>query len=234
MRFEELITLLKTADTVEAIDERREEIAGLIPKVRIMFGFDQMHETHQYDLWFHTLHVVTGLERNIPDDQLYLAALLHDIGKPDCQIIGRKDDPGVHYYGHPHRSMQIVRDEILPDLAAKGIVFTDEERGRLLFYVDYHDERVAITHRTVKHILKKRIAIISGGPAPDDWLRNADYEEQSVAFHRLMLLQVSDAKAHVTSLPKVQERIRVCQALAQGEGDRLIWDLLHPVPPYHL
>lgn len=32
------------------------------------------------------------------DDMLYLAALLHDIGKPDCQVVGkREDDVNMHY-----------------------------------------------------------------------------------------------------------------------------------------
>ena len=34
---------------------------------------------------------------------LYLAALLHDIGKPDCPCRGTKpEDTNMRYYGHPN------------------------------------------------------------------------------------------------------------------------------------
>ena len=37
-----LIDLLKTANSVEEIDHYREEIAGLIPRVRDMFDYDHI------------------------------------------------------------------------------------------------------------------------------------------------------------------------------------------------
>ena len=53
MNLQELIHLLKTSQDVKQIDDRKEEIADLIPKVRIMFGYDQENSAHQYDLWMH-------------------------------------------------------------------------------------------------------------------------------------------------------------------------------------
>lgn len=41
MRLDELFCVLKTAGSPEELDERREEIAELIPAVRTMFGYDQ-------------------------------------------------------------------------------------------------------------------------------------------------------------------------------------------------
>ena len=81
MKLSELLNLLKTAETVEEMDVRREEIAALIPAVRTMFGYDQKNSAHQYDLWMHSLHVVCNLPRRMENDMVYLAALLHDIGK---------------------------------------------------------------------------------------------------------------------------------------------------------
>ena len=46
-----------------------------------MFGYDQKNSAHQYDLWMHSLHVVCNLPRRMENDMVYLAALLHDIGK---------------------------------------------------------------------------------------------------------------------------------------------------------
>ena len=67
---------------------------------------------HQYDLWNHSLQTVCNLPKDIDEDMVYLAALLHDIGKPDCVIEDTRDGKiNNHYYGHPKRSMEIVRQK---------------------------------------------------------------------------------------------------------------------------
>ena len=61
LQFEELIQLLKTAEDVQEIDKHREDIAQWIPKVRIMFEYDQRNSAHQYDLWiFEAVQEVAG------------------------------------------------------------------------------------------------------------------------------------------------------------------------------
>ena len=107
MKLSELLNVLKTAETAEEMDMRREEIAALIPAVRTMFGYDQKNSAHQYDLWMHSLHVVCNLPQRMENDMVYLAALLHDIGKPEAQCRGKREgDPDMHYYGHPEKSME--------------------------------------------------------------------------------------------------------------------------------
>ncbi len=109
MEFAELIKILKTAEMVEEIDAYREQIAQWFPKVRTTFDYDQKNKAHQYDLWIHCLHTVVNLPRRLEDDMLYMAAMLHDIGKPDCQVAGkREDDMDMHYYGHPEKSYEIA------------------------------------------------------------------------------------------------------------------------------
>ena len=201
--YTEIIRLLKTASAVEEIDSRREEIADLIPKIRITFGYDQHHVTHPYDLWIHTLHTVTGLPRELDDDMLYLGALLHDIGKPDCRVAGKDpSDTNMHYFGHPLRGMQIVRDEILPQLADRGVCLDEEDRRRLLYYVEFHDEQIG-SDKVIRNILN----------------RTQNYEQ----FHSLILLQLSDARAHAP-VDIVKARIRLCERLAGSEGRRIYAD----------
>ena len=67
----------------------------LIPELRRCIGFRQYNYHHLYDVWEHTLRV---LEQVPAEEDLRLAALLHDIGKPaaftmDKQLVG-------HFYGH--------------------------------------------------------------------------------------------------------------------------------------
>lgn len=193
MEFAELIRILKTAENVEEIDVYREQIAKWFPKVCIMFDFDQRNKAHQYDLWMHCLHTVVNLPRNLEDDMLYLAAMLHDIGKPDCQVAGKREgDTDMHYYGHPERSYEIVRDEVIPALLESGKVLTEEEQSRLLYYVHYHDDRVSLR---LGHV-RRHIKMVS-------------FE----VFQKLMLLQVADAKAH-EEIPVVVMRAEICEQLA--------------------
>lgn len=200
MTFEELLHLLKTAVFAEEIDDRREEIAELIPQVKRMFDFNQQNHAHQYDLWLHCVHTVLNLPKSINDDMLYLGALLHDIGKPVCQVKGkREDDTNMHYYGHPARSMQIVKEEVIPELIQKGYLRSEDQQRKLIYYVEYHDDRVSLR---LGH-LRRHLQMVS-------------FEE----FQNLMQLEVADAKAHVL-IPIVQERIRICEQLAGEYGTEL-------------
>ena len=68
---------------------------NLIPELKKAKGFDQLNPWHPYDLYEHTLRVVDGVEA---DYTLRMAALFHDLGKPDVQYI---DIDGVgHYFNH--------------------------------------------------------------------------------------------------------------------------------------
>lgn len=138
---------------------------------------------------------------------LYLAALLHDIGKPDCQVAGkREDDTNMHYYGHPERSWEIVRDEMIPQLLQKGINLSEDEQRRLLYYVRHHDDRMSVKLKHVREHLKIPVSIQE--------------------YQNLMLLEVSDAKAHV-QIPIVALRVEVCEKLAGEEGLELYQRILN-------
>lgn len=200
MTFEKLIQILKTSNSANEIDSYRSEIEELLPKVHIMFGYDQMNFAHQYDLWFHCLETVVNLPKDLSDDMVYLAAFLHDIGKPDTRCKGNKEgDTNMHYYGHPIRSMEIVRDDILPNLSEKGIQLSYDDMRRLLYYVEYHDDHVSLR---MKHLRRH--------------LKIASLEE----FKKLMILQIADAKAH-NMVPLVENRIKICEILVGDYSDDL-------------
>ena len=123
----DLITLLKTAQTFEDIDRYWEEISELIPDITVMFGYDQNSQYHCYDLWEHSVRTVLLLPKELPDDMIYLAALLHDIGKPQSCCRGKRpDDPYSHYYGHPEKSAKIIKASVIPSLREHGIRLSDD------------------------------------------------------------------------------------------------------------
>lgn len=206
MTLRELIQLLRSATDVREINMHKDEILVLIPETKVMVNYDQQNYAHQYDLWEHSLHTVVGLPKNIEDDMVYLAALVHDIGKPDCQIYDERDGKvNMHYYGHPARSMEITRDQIIPGLIAKGENLTEDEQRRLLYYVEYHDDRVSLRMKHLRRHLKHGASVSE--------------------FQTLMKLQIADAKAHVL-IPIVQQRIEICEKLSGEYAEELYREIL--------
>ncbi|MBS6518428.1 MAG: HD domain-containing protein [Clostridium sp.] len=210
MDIRELCSLLKNADNAEEIDRKREEILALIPAAEIMIDYDQQNWTHQYDLWQHSLHTVLGLPRGLEDDMLYLGALLHDIGKPESQTKGEKDGRiNMHYYGHPEKSLQLVKQEIVPTMEWNGEFLSETEKKRLFYYVAFHDDHVSFRKKHLRRHLK-----------------TASFEE----FQKLMLLQTADAKAHI-QVPVIEERAQICEALAGEYGRELYQSIMEERKP---
>lgn len=201
MNLADLITILRESDSAADIDRHRPDIVRLIPKVKIMLDFNQQNYAHQYDLWEHCLQTVVGLPKDIDDDMVFLAAMLHDIGKPDCQTYDTRDGKvNMHYYGHPQRSMEIVKDAIIPELLSKGESLRDDDQRRLIYYVEYHDDRVSLRMKHLRRHLNMGVSLQE--------------------FQNLMRLQVADAKAHVL-IPVVRQRIEICGKLAGEYGEEL-------------
>ena len=201
MNLADLITILRESDSAADIDKHRPDIIQLIPKVKIMLDFNQQNYAHQYELWEHCLQTVAGLSKDIDDDMVFLAAMLHDIGKPDCQTYDTRDGKvNMHYYGHPQRSMEIVKDAIIPELLSKGESLRDDEQRRLIYYVEYHDDRVSLRMKHLRRHLNMGVSLQE--------------------FQNLMRLQVADAKAHVL-IPVVRQRIEICGKLAGEYGEEL-------------
>lgn len=79
----------------------------ILPEIARFVGFEQ-NDFHQWDLFTHTLHVVEGTE---PQRVLRLAALFHDVGKPDTLSIG-PEDGNRHFYLHDSVGAKLT-EEIL-------------------------------------------------------------------------------------------------------------------------
>lgn len=78
-----------------------------------MTGFDQETPFHDRDLLEHTLAAVDQTPKAI---EVRLAALLHDIGKPDVKT---HSGEVAHYYGHEKKSAEMSR-EILKEFRCSG------------------------------------------------------------------------------------------------------------------
>lgn len=204
MDYYEIVQLLKTAASIEELDKYQRDILTWFPCCEVMIGYDQKHRAHQYDLWHHTLHTVLNLPRWIDDDMLFLAALLHDVGKPACRAENDAKNPDAHYYGHPERSAEIVEQEVIPTLQKKGVILTEEEQQRLLYDARYHDDWIRLSYQYIQKHLERV-------PLP--------------VFRQLLHLQIADTEAHI-QLPVIETHIRICKICLAMTGD----DYAHILP----
>ncbi len=196
MNTKELIQLLRTSKDFIEINNHREEIASFLPQVATMFDYDQNNSYHPYDLWEHCVRTALEIPKDTADDMLFIAAMLHDIGKPESRCAGRKEgDTESHYYGHPEVSKRIVEEQIVPLLK-----LTPEDAKRLVYYVQFHDDHVGFK----PHHLRKHYERV---PLP--------------VFQNLMLLQMADAITHTWEKPLIQERYNTCKTLHEKKAEEL-------------
>ncbi len=94
-----------------------------IPELLEGIGIEQP-EYHTFDVWEHCLRCV-----DIAEDEIKLAALFHDIGKPRCIS---KDKLGTHFYGHDVKGAEMAR-EIM-----KRLKFSNAEIEQVYLLVRWH------------------------------------------------------------------------------------------------
>ena len=124
--FDELCKLLPLVKAPDLL--RFAPILGaVIPELKPCFGFDQRCRHHAFDLFTHIARVVEGVPSDLP---LRWAALLHDVGKPDCFTL---DEQGQgHFYGHAQRGADMA-EGILRRLKAPTAL-----RERVVFLISKH------------------------------------------------------------------------------------------------
>lgn len=132
----------------------------IIPELKECVSYDQHNPYHAYDLY---MHIALAVGFGNRDTVTELALLLHDIGKPQCQVF---DELGIaHYYEHAKISA------FLADERLKAMKYDNDTRKKVVELISYHD---ATFNDEPKHIKK--------------WL-NKIGEEQ---FRRLLEVRYAD------------------------------------------
>lgn len=140
MTKEELIDLVNREDFLEYMSSlTKEQVDSLLgEKFSRMVGFDQNNVHHCYDLWGHTIHTVDSLNtEGITKEEainLKIAALYHDIGKPD--VVMEKNGKNV-FYGHAKKSEEIAQEEL------NNVGLSPEEIDKVSFYIAHHDDFIS-------------------------------------------------------------------------------------------
>lgn len=120
-------------------------LSVIIPDIKKCVYFNQNNKYHAYNVWAHTCAVVANTSSNI---YVRLAALFHDIGKPDSYT---EDSLGYgHFYGHPKISADITLN-IMTKLK-----FSNEYIKNVYNLVLYHDSFMSsLSKRAIRRTLNK-------------------------------------------------------------------------------
>jgi tRNA nucleotidyltransferase (CCA-adding enzyme) len=118
----ELDKLMKTDNPAKAIRLAQETgvLRHFLPEVDRAFGFDQKNPHHQYDLGTHLLNVLEHTANQTQDPDVRMAALLHDIGKPDSQWINPETGQG-HYYRNHELGLGQDHETVGAEMASKRL-----------------------------------------------------------------------------------------------------------------
>lgn len=172
----EMKTILLSGDIRELLLRYKALFFAAFPSLSIMDCYEQNNPHHQHDLWTHTAYVVSNAK---PELCLRMAALFHDIGKPESRI-EKPNAEGVmiaHYYGHElvsaRKAKEILKARHYDNLLTKLICL----------YIEHHDRRVAPTRKSVGKLL---LCLRQGYPGDP-------YETMKGLFN----LQDADASDHL-------------------------------------
>ena len=125
-------------------NKAHEILFQIIPELASCYKFNQNNKYHKHDIFEHILAVVDGCDTN--DFVIKLAALYHDIGKPEAYTT---DDEGHgHFYGHPAISKRIFQES-----AKNNLRLTREEFDRCSLLVEKHDIAVSVHTRYIHKLL---------------------------------------------------------------------------------
>ena len=121
-----------------------EVICRIVPELERCVGFDQKNYHHCYDVYTHS---VMALEHTPPLLPVRLAALLHDVGKPDTFSLNESGTG--HFYGHCAVSTQLA------DTALRRLRVSNDLREQVLLLISRHDLPVLPDRRWVGRWLSR-------------------------------------------------------------------------------
>lgn len=142
MTFQELNHILLNDEPSCDLRKRKEELFELIPELAKTDHFDQKTIWHTKDVFEHTLMVVDGVSRDL---RLRIAALFHDVGKPEVMTVDEQGEG--HFYGH----WEVSEDIFLKYQDQFGLKEEDIYLVRNLIY--YHD--LSMNSKTLSTFLRE-------------------------------------------------------------------------------
>ena len=138
----ELDLLITGSAPADVLVQFSDVISVIIPEMRPSIGFDQHSRYHAYDVWTHT---AVAVQHSIPDRDVRLALLLHDIAKPMCCCLD--EEGGGHFRNHEKAGAELA-EEIL-----KRLHYPNDVVNRVSTLIKYHFVTPIDDSKVVKKLL---------------------------------------------------------------------------------
>ncbi|MCL1823276.1 MAG: HD domain-containing protein [Oscillospiraceae bacterium] len=139
----ELDKLLLGEFAEKIIIEYVDVLGVFIPEIKDCAGFDQRNNYHIYDVLTHIAKVVSA----VPKERiLRVAALFHDVAKPQCFIL--KDNLG-HTRGHAAKSAEIAEETM------RKLRYDNAAIKQVKLLIQNHDDKFKTDDVSVKKLLNR-------------------------------------------------------------------------------
>jgi|GEM_PF-385406 len=139
------LTKLITSDHPELLETLYETglTSVFFPEWDTAMTCEQHSRHHCYTVGKHTIVVMQHVR---PTKVMRLAAMLHDIGKPQVKRVDKK---GIdHFQGHPQLS-EVMAEDIL-----KRLKYDNDTIRKVCLLVRYHDERPALNPASIRRCMR--------------------------------------------------------------------------------
>ena len=144
-------------------------VAVILPELAPCINAPHNSPWHRHDIYEHIICVVDFCDTT--KFEIKLAALLHDIGKPNCRIVDENDSTVNHFKGHPAESVFLAEKTFENDLK-----ISNKEKELVLNLIKEHDREV----NTKPNLIRRFVS---------------NYDLDFV--HNWVILKTADIKDHV-------------------------------------
>lgn len=120
-------------------------LGTLMPEIIPCVGFQQFSSYHDKDVFSHTMLV---MDNTLPKLEIRLAALFHDIDKPNCLTIDENGEG--HFYGHHIESARISKEVL------RRLKYPNDVIEKVYRLIRYHPlKEINIGEKGVKRFINK-------------------------------------------------------------------------------
>ena len=134
----------------------------VFPEISVMYGLDQSNEYHHKDIFYHTLEVVDNAAQLSDKLDLRLAALVHDIAKPNTRRLSKSK--GYTFYGHDDVGARMLKG------ISTNMKFSNSTRDYITKLTSLHLRPISLAKKDVTDSAIRRL-IVDAGKEIDDLMK---------------------------------------------------------------
>jgi tRNA nucleotidyltransferase (CCA-adding enzyme) len=116
----------------------------ILPELATGVGVDQPGGYHAHDVFEHSILTADSAPRDLV---LRLAALLHDVSKPDTRVL--TDEGGATFYGHDKKGSRVARSVL------QRLRYSNQIIDQVCLLVDKHMFTAGVTDKGVRRLIRR-------------------------------------------------------------------------------